>query len=517
MIRHEMQTEVLAFLGDTATHAGARVTRIDTHAAIVFLIGSQAIKIKREVKFPFLDFSTLERRRTGCELELAVNKLYAPEIYRRVFPITRERNGSLALDGTGPPVEWALEMLRFDERATLDSIIALGQMNSTIATNVATTIASSHQVAKIAGQSSWPKSLLAIVQQNSDAFRRAGMFDSEKIDELERLSRAFYAKSAPIIQQRTETGFVRRCHGDLHLANIVLIKNKPVLFDALEFDEDLATVDVLYDLAFTLMDLVRHGCANAANGLLNRYLDVTPSDNLKALCLLPLFMSVRAAVRANVTQCRASLVANDKPVVEDARTYFALALSLLQPPSPCLVAVGGLSGTGKTSVARELAPFIGASPGAVILRSDVLRKRVLGAGELDRLPASAYTPAVSERVYEQLATEASAILRQGHSVVVDAVFAHQGERSAVESIARQTAVPFAGIFLEADCTTRIERIQRRANDASDATAAVAAVQETYELGCLNWSRVNATGTLKQTAKLCAEVLPQACTRCAGDG
>jgi aminoglycoside phosphotransferase family enzyme/predicted kinase len=512
-----MQTEVLAFLADTATHAGSPVTRIDTHAAIVFLIGNRAIKVKREVKLPFLDFSTLEQRRKGCELELAVNRVYAPAIYRRILPITRERDGGLALDGAGPPVEWALEMLRFDERATLDNIIARGQMNSTIAYKVATAIASSHHVAQIARQSNWQKSIVAIIQQNSDAFRRAGMFDNQEIDKLEQISQAFHAKSSSIIQARADTGFVRRCHGDLHLANIVLINDKPVLFDALEFDEDLATVDILYDLAFTLMDLVRHSCVDAANGVLNRYLEIASSDNLKALGLLPLFMSVRAAVRANVAECRASLVAHDQSASEDSRSYFMLALSLLQPLPPCLVAVGGLSGTGKTAVARELAPRVGALPGAVILRSDVFRKRMLGAKELDRLPASAYTPAVSAHVYKQLATEASTILQQGHSVILDAVFASEGERSAVELVAKRAAVPFAGIYLVADRTTRIERIRRRVNDASDATAAVADAQETYEPGRMNWSRVDATGTLRQTAALCTEVLPQACTRCAEDG
>jgi aminoglycoside phosphotransferase family enzyme/predicted kinase len=512
-----MQTEVLAFLSDAATHAGSPVTRIDTHAAIVFLSGNRAIKVKRDVKLPFLDFSTLERRRKGCELELAVNRVYAPAIYRRVFPITRERDGSLALDGAGPPVEWALEMLRFDECATLDNVIACGQMTSTIASDLATTIASAHQVAKIASQSNWQQSILAIIRQNTDAFRRARVFNDKEVDKLEQFSQALYAKSSPIIQARAGTGFVRRCHGDLHLANIVLINNKPVLFDALEFDEDLATVDILYDLAFTLMDLVRHDCVDAANGVLNRYLEITSSDNLKALGLLPLFMAMRAAVRANVAECRASLVAHDQTAREDARSYLRLALSLLQPPPPCLIAVGGLSGTGKTAVARGMAARIGASPGAVILRSDVFRKRMLGVRELDRLPASAYTPAVNARVYEQLATEASAILQQGHSVVLDAVFASESERSAVELLAKRAAIPFAGIFLVADRMTRIKRVRGRVDDASDATAAVADAQENYELGRMNWSRVDASGTLRQTVALCTGVLPQACTRCADKG
>lgn len=507
-----MQNEVIAFLGNAAAHGGATVTRIDTHAAIVFLSGDRGLKIKRAVKLPFLDFSTLERRRAACVAELTVNSTFAPAIYRRVVPVTRERDGSLAIDGAGEPVEWALDMVRLDESATLDRLACNGRMNLTLASNVADAIASSHTTAKVSKDAVWVRSIPAIIAQNANALRTSGAFSIEAHDEVEQLSQQAYKEHLPLIKRRADAGFVRRCHGDLHLGNIVLIEGRPVLFDALEFDETLATIDVLHDVSFTLMDLVRYGCNDAANVVLNRYLDTTPRDNLQALNLLPLFMSMRAAVRANVAFCRSAQTAGNEASVDAARAYFALARSLLLPTPPSLIAIGGLSGTGKTAVARALAPLVGALPGAVVLRSDVLRKRMLGVAEFDILAPSTYRPEVNARVYAHLAAEADTIVRQGHSAIVDAVFAHEGERSAIESIAKQAAVPFAGLFLTADLTTRAERIRQRTGDASDATAAVAVTQESYELGPIDWARVHAAGSLQQTTSLCSTALPRSCMR-----
>ena len=249
---------------------------------------------------------------------------------------------------------------------------------------------------------------------------------------LESLGRRIYANVLPLIERRAEAGFVRRCHGDLHLANLALIEGKPVLFDAIEFDERLATIDVMHDLAFTLMDLVDHGCIDAANLVLNRYLESTPPDNLEALGLLPLSVSMRAAVRANVLLCRPAEQGADQALSNRAQAYFGLARSVLLPAPACLIAIGGLSGTGKSAVARALAPLVGALPGAVVLRSDVTRKRMLGTAELNRLPPSAYQPSVTAEVYARLTAEAAKVVGQGHSVIVDAVFAHEAERSAVE-------------------------------------------------------------------------------------
>jgi aminoglycoside phosphotransferase family enzyme/predicted kinase len=501
-----MHNEIESFLGSPSA-TGAPVTRIDTHAAIVFLSGNRALKIKRAIRLPFLDFSTLDRRKSACDAELAVNRPFAPTIYRRVVPITRERDGTLKIDGTGQPVEWALDMARFDENATFDRLAERGAITGALASAITDAIAASHAKAKVVRTRAWIESIPAVIQQNADAFRASGAFEAVERDELESLSRRAYARLLPLIQRRSENGFVRRCHGDLHLANIALIDDEPVLFDAIEFDERLATIDVVHDLAFTIMDLLHHGCIDAANVVLNRYLGISAPGNFEAVGLLPLSIAMRAAVRANVLLCRSTQLGTDPSLVDRARAYFSLARSALLPAPACVVAIGGLSGTGKSAAARALAPRIGALPGAVILRSDVVRKTMLGVGELDRLPSTAYRPDVTADVYARLVAEAATTIRQGHSVIVDAVFARESERSAIESVAREASVPFVGIFLTADLAIRLQRTRQRTADASDATVAVAEEQEKYDLGALAWTRIDAGGTQEATAALCAALLP----------
>jgi uncharacterized protein len=248
------------------------------------------------------------------------------------------------------------------------------------------------------------------------------------------------------------------------------------------------------------MDLLRYGRQPAANRLLNRYLAITPVDDIDALAALPLLMSMRAAIRAHVMLARSA--ADKARNIKTARVYFDLANVLIHPPRPILMAIGGLSGTGKSVLARDLAPFVAPQPGAVVLRSDVLRKQLLGVNETDRLPASAYRRESSEPVYQELAQRAVRVLAQGHSVVVDAVFAREAERAAIESAARQADARFSGIFLVTDLATRQSRVESRQADASDATPEVAGLQEAYNIGTVDWTIIDASGTPETTVKHC---------------
>jgi uncharacterized protein len=492
------QESVFAYLADPQRHPDMR--RIDTHAASVFLEGDRALKIKRAVRFPFLDYSTLAKRKAACDEEIRINRPFAPQIYRRVVAITRNEDGSLGLDGGGTPVEFAIEMARFDERQTIDHLAESGQLDAGLVDAMTDAIAASHELAPRVPERPWVDSIPGIIAGYTSAFRDAACFLFDDIEELGKASQAAFLRLRGLLERRGGQGHVRRCHGDLHLANVVVIEGKPVLFDAIEFSERIASIDVLYDLAFPLMDLLRYGREVAANRLLNRFLAITPIDNLDALAALPLFMSIRAAIRAHVTLARSA--ADKAGNIEAARTYFDLAKALIHPPRPTLLAIGGLSGTGKSVLARGLGSFMAPQPGAVVLRSDVLRKQLLGVRETDRLPANAYQRESSERVYLELAQRAVRILSQGHSVVVDAVFADETERAAIQRAARETGVHFIGFFLVTDLATRQNRVGCRQADASDATPEVAELQEGYNIGTVDWTIIDASGPPEATLKHC---------------
>jgi aminoglycoside phosphotransferase family enzyme/predicted kinase len=498
------QDEIFALLADPATHSGLPVRRIDTHAAAVFLVGNRALKVKRAVRFPFLDFSSLEKRKAACEGELEVNRAFAPAIYRRIVPITREADGSLALEGQGTPVEWAVEMRRFDETATLDRLAARGEIDDALADALGRAVALAHAKAPVAQAEPWINALAQYVEENDAAFRETPkLFPLDEIETLTWSSRASLQRIRPLLAARGQRGLVRRGHGDLHLGNIVLLDGAPVLFDAIEFDPLVATGDVLYELAFLLMDLVERGQTRAANTVLNRYLiETRRPDDLDGLTALPFCLSLRAAIRAKVTAAKHEQTEPEQkaPIARAAQTYFRLAGRLIEPPPPVLIAIGGLSGTGKSVLARSLAPELAPAPGAVLLRSDVERKMLFGKSETEALAPEAYVEDVTARVYAALAEKAGRVLTAGHSAVVDAVFAKPQERADVATAARRSGVRFHGLFLIADLATRAKRVRGRYADASDADAAIAQRQESYQIGALEWSQIDASGTPADTLR-----------------
>jgi aminoglycoside phosphotransferase family enzyme/predicted kinase len=492
------QQPVIDFLGNSASHGGLPVKRIDTHAATVFLAGDRAIKIKRAVRFPFLDFSTLEKRKKACESEIAVNRAFAPAVYRGTVAITRDGSGRFAIGGKGEPVEWAVEMRRFDESQTLDHLAEAGHIDDALVDALGRAVAAAHRTAPTVTDANFTGTLAKIIAQNeTELAAEPDLFSLPDLRALAAATRAAFERVKFLLDARERAGLVRRCHGDLHLGNIVLIDGKPVLFDAIEFDDRIATGDVFYDLAFLLMDLIERGLPAAANIVLNRYLiDTQRLHDLDALAALPLFMSVRAAIRAKVTAARRRQGNARSELTERARAYAALAQNLLAPAKPRLIAVGGLSGTGKSMLARALAPALPPLPGAVVLRSDVERKTLFGAAETERLPETAYAADATAKVYASLLEKARRVTAAGHSAIVDGVFALPGERAAIEKAAGNTE--FQGLFLTASLETRIARVGTRTGDASDADANVARMQDQFDLGRLTWSKVDASGTAEDT-------------------
>ena len=273
-----------------------------------------------------------------------------------------------------------------------------------------------------------------------------------------------------------------------------MLDGRPTLFDCLEFSEALGSIDILYDLAFLLMDLEHRVLGAFANRVLNRYLDRTPEDD--GLAALPLFLSLRAGIRAHVTATALGTEANrDKAgaMAHEARHYLDLALNALEPRPARLIAIGGLSGSGKSTLAAALAPELGTRPGARVLRSDVTRKLALGADPETRLPPEAYTPDITRRVYDALRDKAAAALAAGYTAIIDAVSLRAEERQSFAAVAQRMAVPFTGLWLEADASAMERRIVARRSDASDATAEVLASQLQQHPGPIDWVRLDAGG------------------------
>ena len=494
----DSQRAVIEFLSDPANFDGMAVKRIDTHAASVFLVGDRAHKIKRAVRFSFLDFSTLAKRKAACEAEIAVNRSFAPAIYRGVAAITREPNGRLAIGGRGEPVEWSVEMRRFDESQNSRPPGRRRPDRQLLADALGRAVAGAHRLAPSVANGHFTEVLSEIIAQNeADLTAEPELFSLEQVRALGAATRDALDRVKPLLQARERAGLVRRCHGDLHLGNIVLIDGVPVVFDALEFDDRIATGDVYYDLAFLLMDLIDRGLHASANIVFNRYLtEARRVHDLDALAALPLFMSVRAAIRAKVNAARHRQKGDDPELIKKARDYAALAQKFLAPVQAKLVAVGGLSGTGKSVLARALAPALSPLPGAVILRSDVERKTLFGIDENERLPERAYSVETTIRVYKGLAEKARRVTASGYSAIVDAVFALPVERSEIAKSAN--GAEFDGLFLVASLDDRLARVGNRGRDASDADADVARKQEEFDLGRVAWSKVDASGTPEET-------------------
>ena len=401
-------------------------------------------------------------------------------------------------------------MRRFDEQRTLDHLA--GEIDDALAEALGRAVAAAHAKAPAVEAKAWIDAVGSYIDEHTEAFgAHTDIFPAAEIDALARVSRTAYDRIVPLLTERGRRGLIRRIHGDLHLGNIVLIDGRPVLFDAIEFSDIIASGDVLYDLAFLLMDLLERGLTRPASIVFNRYLAETRrADDLDALAALPFFLSMRAAIRAKVTAARMELAppAERPPIARAARGYFALALAAIAPPAPKLAAVGGLSGTGKTVLARAVAPRLKPMPGAVIVRSDIERKALFGIAETEKLPADAYEEEVTARVYATLTEKARRILAAGHSAIVDAVFADPRERAGLEAMAKSANIPLRGLFLTADLDTRVARVGSRARDASDADASVAQAQERYDLGPLEWTAVDASGAPAATLARARAALPQ---------
>ena len=497
------QEAVVAFLSRASSYGPhvAPVEQIVTHAARIFLAGDEVYKIKRAVRYPYLDFSSLHARRIACERELEVNRPAAPGIYLGVVPIVRRRDGTLGIGGRGRAVEWAVHMRRFPTGALLSNLYASNAPGDEAVRALALTVADLHAKAPPIVTRDGDLPIGAIIEELQEALSQsAGFLPPGDLDRMILRLRQELQRGRQCLRLRGRLGSIRRCHGDLHLGNIVEIDGQPVVFDAIEFDEGLATIDTLYDLAFLIMDLDARGYRRAANLLLNRYLEATRAPlDLLGMRAFPLFMALRAGIRC--------MVAAERGAEDEARHYLDTALRHLEPAAPRLVAVGGLSGAGKSTLARALAPLVGRAPGAVQLRSDMERKGLLGARELERLDAAAYRPEMSAQVYRRLLGKARCLLSGGTTVIVDATFLGAADRTAFESLAARLRVPFYGLWLRVPGALAQERVESRGADVSDATPDVVARQMASAEAPEAWHALDATASLEATVAEALRILP----------
>lgn len=506
---HPDQSVTIALLGDEAAHAGHQVTRFETHGAFVFVAGDRAVKLKRAVSYPYMDFSTVDKRLQACRAEVALNRRTAPGLYRGLAAVLQDDDrlhlGPLHEDVEQDPpeadraVDWVVVMRRFDNDGLFDRLAGRGELPVRLMDDLAESVAALHEKAeRITDRRYGAAGHAAVLAENMSEFRDdPGLFPPDLAARLDEAARTWLDRLAPCLDRRAEAGQVRRCHGDLHLRNVVMLDGRPTLFDCIEFNDDFALIDVLYDLAFLLMDLDHRGLRGHGNRALNRWLEITGDDD--GIATLPLFLSTRAAIRAKVSAAIARALASEAQQDAaasqraEARRYLDMAVGYLAPPPPQLVGIGGLSGTGKTTVARGLAPDLGRAPGAVILRSDVIRKTRLGLPIAEPAPKKAYASRISAQVYREINERTARLLAEGQAVIADAVFAKPEQRRTLAGIARQAGVPFRGLWLGAPRPVLDARVTDRTGDASDAGPAVVAMQSTLDPGPIDWAAIDASG------------------------
>ncbi|MCW9034802.1 MAG: AAA family ATPase [Rhodospirillales bacterium] len=475
------------------------VRLIETHVSKVYLTATRAYKRKKPVCYPYLDYSTLKKRKKACEKEVELNKRTAPTIYLGTKAIVEKKDGSLSLsDGKGELIDWVVEMVRFDDSQLLSEVVTTKSLDRGTLEALAEQIAIFHQGAKKKLDKGGYNGLSYIINNNAECYQRfgEGVFDFEKIEKLNSQSLVKVKQVKPVLEKRQEDGFVRQCHGDMHLRNIFLLNGIPTLFDAIEFNDHISCIDVLYDLAFLLMDLDKRDLKREASIIFNRYMDIT--GDVSGLAALPLMLSMRASIRAHVGA--AALKAKGGDGVEP-RDYLDNALMYLEPHTPRLISVGGLSGSGKSRLARKIAPEVQSVPGALVLRTDAIRKRLSGVGMLERLGPEGYTKKKSKETYNALYEDARKALQAGQTVIADAVFAQEEERKAIQAVAQEVGVPFSGLWVSASPEIMANRVAKRKGNVSDATVGVLQQQLNYDLGEITWSVVDSSGEKAKTVRM----------------
>jgi hypothetical protein len=455
-----------------------RVEHLDTHISTVLLAGAHAYKIKKPVNLGFLDFSSLEQRRHYCAEEVRLNRRTAPQIYLDVVAIVGPRTAPRIASGTGEPIEYALRMRRFDQHLILDRLAQHGQLTAAHIDRLAAAVARFHRQAdRAAAGFGTPMVVAHWAEENFRSMRDhvQSAADRARLDALAQWSAVEHRAQSPRIVARIDDGYVRECHGDLHLGNIVLLEGEPVPFDAIEFNAELRLIDVVSDIAFTFMDLLDHGLPHLAWRFVGAYLEHT--GDYDGLALLRFYSVYRALVRAKVALIRLQQPQVPHQVRLREHTsfehYLALAERLRRSGAPLLIVMTGLSGAGKSTVAQSLAERVG----GIRIRSDVERKRLYGLAPESKSDGSIYTADATARTYVRLAEAARAVAAAGVPAIVDAAFLKREERLQFRALAGELGVHHVLVSCEAPPDVLRARVAARAALGADPSEAGVEVLE----------------------------------------
>jgi aminoglycoside phosphotransferase family enzyme/adenylate kinase family enzyme len=498
---------------DAYPHRVSEIRLIETHISWVILTGDYAYKIKKCVDFGFLDFSTLAKRKKFCEEELRLNGRLAPTLYLDVVPICGPAEKA-SMGGTGEAIEYAVKMRQFDLHNTFDHLLAQDALTADHMEETAEMLARFHSSIAIADETSavgarfgTPEAIRQPSMENFDQLAASLLSQKNQhgldapLSQLRQWTADHHEALIPTFQARKRGGFIRECHGDLHLRNIVIWEGRVTPFDGIEFNDNLRWIDVISELAFLLMDLDDHQQPALARQLLNRYLSLT--GDYGGLQVLRYYQVYRAMVRAKVAGLRLGQTENQNEVsqqLQEISNYLQLAERYTQPQKPVLIITHGLSGSGKTYLSKQLC----LATELIHLRSDVERKRCFGLSETAQShsapSAGIYTPEATQKVYQHLMQLSHEILLAGFSVLVDATFLQRQHRDLFKSLARELHLPFTILHCEANDDILLQRIRARQTEGKDASEANEAIlKKQHDQAVLDADEIGDTHSI-QTAE-----------------
>ena len=460
-------------------HPVSHIELIETHISWVLLTGEFAYKIKKPVNFVFLDFSTLEKRHECCEQELRLNRRLAARIYLEVVSITGTPSRP-QVSGDGDIFEYAVKMRQFPQSVQLDNMLAAEKLTADHIDAIARMVARFHQTTEVSDDSMDFGNKQMVYQPVEENFSQIkenldNGLHTDKLDLLAKWCSAEFSRLEAVFEQRKHDGFIRECHGDMHLRNLVWYENQAMAFDCIEFNSALRWIDVISEVAFLVMDLQDRKQPILANRFLNTYLEI--SGDYEGLSVLPFYLCYRALVRAKVNTLRLAQkdlsMAERKNTLTELDSYLELALTYTEQTKPKLIIMRGLSASGKSTVSQQLLEKMG----AIRIRSDVERKRLFDTLSTDNnldnkkpneVDSGIYTKNASQQTYAKLAELASAVIDAGYDVIVDAAFLMHEQRESFQALAKRLTVPYIIIELNASAECLRQRISKRQHDVSDA-------------------------------------------------